>query len=237
MIILRPANIRKFNRRFHHSTGSISIKRQNTRRKRTMICSNTHGAVQLFTFLNQRKHGIEQILPLLHIIIFRLINLFFKILPSICKVSRIDPNLLHRIRNHECNLGLKMHIRTKRNVIALLKQPFTNLHGCIRLTLSLNGNPHKIKSLIRTSHDLLNRFLHVGSIGSGHGLSNNGMIRSEFDRATFDRTSFSAHDGVKVLAVVGDGSEDFVTCSRFDRGGPLYVCVDGRVVRHSEGRL
>lgn len=56
------------------------------------------------------------------------------------------------------------------------------------------------------------------------------MIRSEFDRTAFDRASFSAHDGVKILAVVGDGSEDFISGSGFDRGGPLHVCVDRRVV-------
>lgn len=56
------------------------------------------------------------------------------------------------------------------------------------------------------------------------------MFRSEFDGSAFDSACLSAHDGVKVCAIVLDGSEDFITCSRLDGGCPCYFRVGFSVV-------
>mmetsp|Transcript_9070 Transcript_9070/g.13736 ORF Transcript_9070/g.13736 Transcript_9070/m.13736 type:complete len:300 (+) Transcript_9070:1382-2281(+) len=236
MVILRPANISKLNCRLNHSTRSISIKGKNTRRKRSMISSNTHSTVQLFTLFHKRKHRFEKVFSLLYIICLTLINMIFKILSSICKVSRVNSDLLNSICHHESNLGLEVHICTKRDIISLLEQTFTNLHGSICLTLSLNSDSDEIKSFISTSHDLINGRFDIGGVGGSHCLAYNWVFGSEFDGSAFDSACRSAHDGVKVCAIFLDGSEDFIACSRLDGVCPVYISVGGRVVGHVKGR-
>ena len=188
-----------------------------------MIGPDPHTTLQTFAFFHQRCHGIQQITTLRKIIFFRFVHVFFKIFASIGKVTRVDTDLFHSIGHEQCYNWLEMHVRTQWNVVSFLEQTFTNLGGSVRFTFSLDGNTDQIKSLIGTPHNLFNSCIHIGCIGSSHGLTNDRMIRSKIDRTACDGPRLASDHLVQIFAILANRTVHAFTFSGIDRRGPKNV--------------
>ena len=227
MEIQRTANIGKFNGGFHHTAGGISIKGQDPGGEGAVIGSDAHTTVQGFTLLYQRFQSFYQVGAFREVVFLGLINLFLKILATIGEIARIDANLLHGISDHECHDGLKMHIRTKRNIIALLKESLPNFHTGVGLAFALHRDADQIKALVGTAHDLLNGGVHVRRIGGGHGLSHNRMLRAKLNGTTAHGAGRAAHHFSQIFAILTNGAKDTIAFAGSDGRSPLDI-GDGR---------
>mmetsp|Transcript_1500 Transcript_1500/g.2118 ORF Transcript_1500/g.2118 Transcript_1500/m.2118 type:complete len:318 (-) Transcript_1500:318-1271(-) len=174
--ILASANIREFDCRFYHTTGSVSVKRKNARRKGPVVGSNSHAAVQLLALFDQWVHSFDQILSFLSIVIFRFVYFFCEILSSICKVSRVDTDFFQGFGDHQGYFGLEVHIGTKRNIVSLFEEPLSNRQGCVRFSSSLHCDTDQVKALISATHHFLDGGVDVGCVGRGHRLTNNRVV-------------------------------------------------------------
>jgi hypothetical protein len=229
VVVEAAADIRKFNGRFDHTAGCVSIKGQDAGRKRTVVGTDAHAAIERLAFLHQRLQGFDQVGAFRKVIFFCFVNLFFKIFTAVSKVPWVDANLLHGVGDEQGNDGLKVHIGTEGNVVSLLKETFSNLGTRVRFALSLYSDTDQVESLVGTAHDLLNGRIDVRRVGRGHGLSDNRMLRTKIDGTASDRTCRAADHLGQIFAVLFNRSVDFLTFARPNRRRPLDVGYRSRL--------
>mmetsp|Transcript_5470 Transcript_5470/g.9006 ORF Transcript_5470/g.9006 Transcript_5470/m.9006 type:complete len:295 (+) Transcript_5470:1485-2369(+) len=229
VVILTATNVSKFNGRFHHAAGRITVVTQDTAGEGSMVGTNAHATIEFLTLLNERNHGFDEILAFFKVILFCFVHFFFKILAAIGKVAWIDANLFERIRHHQCHLGLKVHVSAEWNVVSLLIELFTNFETRGGLATTLNSDAHEVKSLVGASNDLSDSRFDISRVRCGHCLTDNGVVGTKLDGTTVDRASLSSSDSLQIGAVRVNGAQQTFAITGFDGRRPSNISRDSRV--------
>ena len=121
VIVLASADISKLESRLHHTTGSITVIRKDTRREGAVVGSDSHATIQFLAFLHQWNHCLDKVSTLLEIFFFCFVNPFVKVLGTIGKVPGVDTNFFYSFSDSNCDFWLEVHISTKWYIVPLFE--------------------------------------------------------------------------------------------------------------------
>mmetsp|Transcript_5118 Transcript_5118/g.12110 ORF Transcript_5118/g.12110 Transcript_5118/m.12110 type:complete len:503 (-) Transcript_5118:612-2120(-) len=94
VVVLGAADVGELEGRLDHAPGGVAVEGQDAAGQRSVVGPDAHAPVQLLALLDEGEHGLDQVLALLDVVGLALVHLFFKVLPAVGEVARIDPDLL-----------------------------------------------------------------------------------------------------------------------------------------------
>mmetsp|Transcript_27883 Transcript_27883/g.81879 ORF Transcript_27883/g.81879 Transcript_27883/m.81879 type:complete len:302 (+) Transcript_27883:1513-2418(+) len=231
VVILRAANVGELDSRLDHTAGGVAVKRQDAGGEGAMVGSDAHRAVERLALFHKGKHRLDEVLPLLHIVVLGLIDLLLEVLPTVGEVAGVDPDLLDGVGDELGDDWLEVHVGAEGDVIPLLEETLADLGASVRLALALDGDANEVEALVGAPHHLIDGCVDIGGGGGGHGLADDRVLRTELDRAAFDGAGLTAEDRVEVLTVLVNRAQLLIAGARFDRRRPKNVFRRSRVRR------
>mmetsp|Transcript_38243 Transcript_38243/g.80471 ORF Transcript_38243/g.80471 Transcript_38243/m.80471 type:complete len:265 (+) Transcript_38243:2120-2914(+) len=229
VIILRAANVGEFDGALHHTAGSVPVIAQDATAQTPVIGTDAHATIELLAFGHEGQHGLGEVFAFLDVIVLAFVHLVLEVLSAVGEVSGIDADFFDGVGDELRDLGLEVHVGAEGDVVSLFEEPLADLGGGVGLAFSLDGDADEVESLVGASHDLFDGFVDLGGVGGGHGLTNDGMVGTEFDGAAGDGAGGSSFHAVEILAVAAEGSHFGVAGAGFPGGGPEDVFGGGGV--------